>query len=89
MRDEALSVKGSSVPEKAVFRSGGLLGYRWPSRVHGFLLGQESVQQRNLLRPETITNWMEEQRTGKQDRSMQIWQLLTLKLWMRVFIDTI
>jgi hypothetical protein len=28
-----------------------------------------------------------EQRQGTQDRSMQIWQFVTLELWARMFLD--
>jgi hypothetical protein len=30
---------------------------------------------------------VDEHRSGREDWSMQIWQLLTLENWMRVFLD--
>ena len=36
-----------------------------------------------FIRPEALRNLIEEDRSGRQDRSKQIWQLLTLELWYR------
>ncbi len=51
------------------------------------LLSETRVRQRGLFRPETIRKFVEEQRQGTQDWSMQIWQFLTLELWMQTFLD--
>jgi hypothetical protein len=34
-----------------------------------------------------VHRFVDEQRTGRQDWSMQLWQFLTLELWMRTFLD--
>jgi asparagine synthase (glutamine-hydrolysing) len=51
------------------------------------LLGEQRVRQRGLFNPDTIAMWIREQRAGKADWSMQLWQLLTLELWMQQFVD--
>lgn len=51
------------------------------------LLSASRVRSRNLFRSEVVSKFVEEHRSGKQDRSMQIWQFLTLELWMQNFID--
>ncbi len=51
------------------------------------LLSVQQVEKRGLFRPEQVNRMVREQRTGKQDWSMQIWQLLTLELWMQAFLD--
>jgi hypothetical protein len=40
-----------------------------------------------LFRPEVVRRFIDEQRSGAEDWSMQIWQLLTLEHWMRIFLD--
>lgn len=51
------------------------------------LLSESQLRQRGLLRPEAVRRFVEEHRSGAQDWSMQIWQFLTLELWMQTFID--
>lgn len=51
------------------------------------LLGEERVARRGLLRPEVVRRYVDEHRAGRQDWSMQIWQFLTLELWMQIFVD--
>ncbi len=51
------------------------------------LLSERRVRQRGLFRPEAVRRFVEEQRRGKQDWSMQVWQFLTLELWTRTFLD--
>jgi asparagine synthase (glutamine-hydrolysing) len=51
------------------------------------LLSESQVRQRSLFRPEKIHAMVDEQRRGSNDWSMQIWQFLTLELWMRMFLD--
>ena len=51
------------------------------------LLGESNVEQRGLFNPKEVRRYVEEQRRGKQDWSLQVWQLLTLELWMQAFID--
>jgi asparagine synthase (glutamine-hydrolysing) len=42
---------------------------------------------RGLFRPEAVRRVLADHRMGKADRSEQIWRLLNLELWHRVFID--
>lgn len=51
------------------------------------LLSESGIQSRGLFRPESIHKLIREHRSGAQDRSMQIWQFLTLELWMQSFVD--
>jgi asparagine synthase (glutamine-hydrolysing) len=45
--------------------------------VHGDLVST------GFIRPEALRALIEDDRSGRQDRSKQIWQLLTLELWYR------
>jgi asparagine synthase (glutamine-hydrolysing) len=51
------------------------------------LLGESQIAARQLFRPEVVRRLIDEQRSGRHDWSFQIWQLLTLELWMREFLD--
>jgi asparagine synthase (glutamine-hydrolysing) len=51
------------------------------------LLSPAQVRQRGLFRPEAIRRFVEEHRRGREDWSMQLWQFLTLELWMQTFLD--
>ncbi|HSS98751.1 MAG TPA: asparagine synthase (glutamine-hydrolyzing) [Terriglobales bacterium] len=51
------------------------------------LLSESQVRSRGLFRPEAVQKFVKEHREGGQDWSMQIWQFLTLELWMRTFFD--
>ena len=51
------------------------------------LLSPSQLRDRGVFRPETVRRFVDEHRSGAQDWSMQIWQFLTLELWMRTFID--
>ena len=51
------------------------------------LLSTERVQHRGLFRPEAVGRFVGEHRSGQRDWSMQIWQFLTLELWMQTFLD--
>lgn len=52
------------------------------------LLSERRLKERGLFNPPMVRRLVEEQRTGKEDWSLQIWQFLTLELWMQTFIDT-
>jgi asparagine synthase (glutamine-hydrolysing) len=52
------------------------------------LLGDGNIGKRGLFRPEAVRKLVNEHRDGAEDWSMQIWQLLTLENWMRIFVDT-
>jgi asparagine synthase (glutamine-hydrolysing) len=51
------------------------------------LLSDSQTRERGLFRPEKVRSFVEEQRLGTHDWSMQIWQFLTLEVWMRMFLD--
>jgi asparagine synthase (glutamine-hydrolysing) len=51
------------------------------------LLSESQIKARGLFRPEVVRAYIEEHRSGRQDWSMQVWQFLTLEIWMRVFLD--
>lgn len=51
------------------------------------LLSTAQIRRRGLFRPEVVQRFVDEQRSGRQDWSMQLWQFLTLELWMQTFLD--
>jgi asparagine synthase (glutamine-hydrolysing) len=51
------------------------------------LLSEARVRERGLFRPQAVRALVEQHRSGAQDWSMQIWQFLTLELWMQTFLD--
>ena len=51
------------------------------------LLSETQLRKRGLFRPEVVRRYVDEQRRGAEDWSMQIWQLLTLEIWTQLFID--
>jgi asparagine synthase (glutamine-hydrolysing) len=51
------------------------------------LLSESRIRERDLFRPQAVRRFVEEHRSGRQDWSMQIWQFLTLELWMQTFVD--
>ena len=51
------------------------------------LLSESQVRSRGLFRPEVVRTYIDEHRRGAEDWSMQIWQLLTLEIWMQLFLD--
>jgi asparagine synthase (glutamine-hydrolysing) len=51
------------------------------------LLSDTNIRNRGLFRPEAVRRFIDEQRSGTEDWSMQIWQFLTLENWMRIFLD--
>lgn len=53
----------------------------------GDLLSPSQVQKRGLFRFASVERFIDEHRTGRHDWSMQVWQLLTLELWMQTFLD--
>jgi asparagine synthase (glutamine-hydrolysing) len=50
--------------------------------INDLLIGGDLVST-GLLRPGPLERMVEEDREGREDRSKQIWQLLTLELWYR------
>ena len=51
------------------------------------LLSPAKIKSRGLFKVDSVRRFVEEQRTGRQDWSMQIWQFLTLELWMQTFLE--
>ena len=51
------------------------------------LLSDSQVRRRGLFRPEAVRRYVDEHRRGAEDWSIQIWQLLTLEIWMQLFLD--
>ena len=52
------------------------------------LLSLAQLRDRGLFRPQAVRRFVDEHRRGAQDWSMQIWQFLTLEIWMRTFLDS-
>ncbi len=51
------------------------------------LLSPESLHRRGLFDPVAARHLIDEHRAGREDWSLQVWQLLTLELWCRTFLD--
>jgi asparagine synthase (glutamine-hydrolysing) len=51
------------------------------------LLSESRLRGRGLFRAEGVQRLIAEHRSGRADWSMQIWQFLTLELWMQNFMD--
>ncbi len=51
------------------------------------LLSESQIRRRGLFRPEVVRSYVDAHRRGTQDWSMQIWQFLTLEIWMQLFLD--
>jgi asparagine synthase (glutamine-hydrolysing) len=51
------------------------------------LLSESRIKNRGLFDPAAVHQLVAEQRKGREDWSHQIWQFLTLELWMQTFID--
>jgi len=51
------------------------------------LLSESQIRRRGLFRSEVVRKYVSEHRRGVDDWSMQIWQLLTLEIWMQQFLD--
>ncbi|MCH8195200.1 MAG: asparagine synthase (glutamine-hydrolyzing) [Chloroflexi bacterium] len=51
------------------------------------LLAGDRVRRRGYFEPGAVARLIAEHRSGRHDWSMQLWQLLTLELWMQAFID--
>jgi asparagine synthase (glutamine-hydrolysing) len=51
------------------------------------LLAESQVTRRGLFRADSVQRLVQEHRAGNRDWSMQIWQFMTLELWMQNFLD--
>jgi len=55
----------------------------------GDLLSSQTIQNRGILNPAYVKKLIEDDRKGKQDNAYQIYQLLTLELWFREYMDAV
>jgi asparagine synthase (glutamine-hydrolysing) len=51
------------------------------------LLSPAQLRHRGLFQPAAVQRCIDEHRSGRHDWSMQLWQFLTLELWMKTFLD--
>jgi asparagine synthase (glutamine-hydrolysing) len=51
------------------------------------LLSPEALRRRGLFDPDYVLRMIDQHNRGEEDRAFAIWQLLTLELWMRTFVD--
>jgi asparagine synthase (glutamine-hydrolysing) len=51
------------------------------------LLSESRIRSRGLFNSQAVRQLVDEQRKGRQDWSYQVWQFLTLELWLQTFID--
>jgi asparagine synthase (glutamine-hydrolysing) len=51
------------------------------------LLSSSQLRKRGLFQPVVVERFVREHRSGRHDWSMQLWQFLTLELWMQTFFD--
>jgi asparagine synthase (glutamine-hydrolysing) len=51
------------------------------------LLSPAQLGKRGLFQPTAVQRYIDEHRSGRHDWSMQLWQFLTLELWMQTFLD--
>ena len=51
------------------------------------LLSAKAVEKRGLFRPEEVKRIIDGNQSGREDYSLQVFQLLTLELWHREFLD--
>ena len=53
------------------------------------LLSESTIRRRGLFEPRAIRALIGEDRAGRHDWSLQIWQFLTFELWMQAFLDRV
>jgi asparagine synthase (glutamine-hydrolysing) len=51
------------------------------------LLSVTRIRDRGWFRPDSVRQMLQEHRDRRRDWALQIWQLLTLELWARCFLD--
>ena len=51
------------------------------------LLSDDEIRRRGIFNPGSVRTLVREHREGRRDWSYQVWQLLTLELWQRTFLD--
>jgi asparagine synthase (glutamine-hydrolysing) len=53
------------------------------------LLSESSIRRAGYFNPQMVSKMIREHRAGKYDWAMQIWQLITIQLWMQIFTGSI
>ena len=51
------------------------------------VLSEESLNTRGFFRPDAVRQLRQQTNAGNRDWAMQIWQLATIELWCRTFLD--
>ena len=51
------------------------------------MLSEEQVKRRGLFRPEEVSRIVSGNLSGREDYSLQVFQLLTLEVWQQTFVD--
>jgi asparagine synthase (glutamine-hydrolysing) len=51
------------------------------------LLSEATVKRRGLFRPAEVRRVIDANLSGREDYNLQVFQLLTLEMWQRAFID--
>jgi asparagine synthase (glutamine-hydrolysing) len=51
------------------------------------LLSEENIKRRGLFDHREVQRIIRENQSGREDNHLKIWQLLTLELWQRTFVD--
>jgi asparagine synthase (glutamine-hydrolysing) len=51
------------------------------------LLGEQRIKSRGFFKSGAVRRLISEHQSGREDWSLQLWQLLTLELWMQTFLD--
>jgi asparagine synthase (glutamine-hydrolysing) len=52
------------------------------------LLSEETVNRRGLFRYSSVKKLIDINNSGREDRSLEVFQLLTFEIWMRQFLDS-
>jgi asparagine synthase (glutamine-hydrolysing) len=52
------------------------------------LLSEETVRRRGLFKPQEVQRIITANLSGREDYNLQVFQLLTLEMWQRTFIDS-
>jgi asparagine synthase (glutamine-hydrolysing) len=52
------------------------------------LLSEETIRKRGLFNPQEVRRIVAANLSGREDYNLQVFQLLTLELWQRTFIDS-
>lgn len=52
------------------------------------LLSEDAVNRRGLFRYSAVKRLISINQSGREDRSLEVFQLLTLEIWMRQFLDS-